>query len=76
MEVTKGYVIYANSKILYTICRIESNLKLPTTFGLAYSPLNSAKLSYLSEVTPKTKYLDISLKRLNNSQTSFVGHLK
>ena len=76
MNFTKGYVIYANSKLLCTKCRIESNLKLPTTFGLAYSPLNSAKLSYLSEVTSKTKYLDISLKRLNNSQTSFVGHLK
>ena len=56
MNFTKGYVIYANSKMLYTICRIESNLKLPTTFGLVYSPLNSAKLCYLSEVTLKTKY--------------------
>ena len=79
MEVTKGYVIYANSKILCTICRVESNLKLPTTttFGLAYSPLNSAKLNYLSEVTLKTKkYLGISLKRPKNSQSYFVGHLK
>ena len=71
MEVTKGYVIYASSKILCTICTIESNLKLPTTFGLACLPLNSAKLSYLSEVTLKTKYLDLSLKRL----TVKVGHL-